>query len=286
MYMIPKPISLKGLRERMKFGICNEIFKDWNDIGRTIAYVKESGYDGLEIAPFTLAPHVTDISDTVRKAIVAKAGEVDLEILGIHWVLVGPEGLHINHPDPAIRDRTVRYLVDLVHFCGDVGGKMLIFGSPKQRNVHESLTYDQAFDYTAAAFERALPTCVERNVTICMEPLTHLETNFCQSAEETVRLIERVNHPNFRLLLDTKAMTYEKESRAATIRKYGRYLAHYHANDENLEGPGWGTVDFAPIFDALTSIHYEGYVSVEVFKFDPGPEAIATRSLEYMKRFV
>jgi len=76
------------------------------------------------------------------------------------------------------------------------------------------------------------------------------------------------------------------DGRPATIRQYGKYLAHYHANDANLEGPGWGDVDFGPIFDALKDINYQEYVSVEVFIFDPGPEAIATKSLQYMKQFV
>jgi sugar phosphate isomerase/epimerase len=79
-------------------------------------------------------------------------------------------------------------------------------------------------------------------------------------------------------------MTFEEKSRAELIREYARYMKHYHANDENMEGPGFGEVDFAPIFDALKEIAFEGYVSVEVFKFEPGPETIATRSLEYMKQ--
>ena len=270
----------------MKFGICNEIFKEWNDLARTIAYVKETGYDGLEIAPFTLAQYVTDISVQTRRELVARANENGLEILGIHWVLVGPDGVHVTHPDKAVRDFTAQYLVDLAHFCGDIGGKVMIFGSPKQRRVETGVAYGQAFDNAVEVFSRALPTCEERGVTICMEPLTHLETNFCISAEETVRLIDKVDHPHFRLLLDTKAMTFEKEGRPATIRKYGKYLAHYHANDENLNGPGWGKVDFGPIFEALRDVGYQHYVSVEVFKFDPGPEAIATKSLEYLKRFV
>ncbi len=270
----------------MKFGICNEIFKEWNDIERTIDYVKEVGYDGLEVAPFTLATRVTEIDDATRKKIVKRAEAADLDILGIHWVLVGPDDVYINHPDKEVRDRTAQYLIDLARFCGDIGGKVMIFGSPKQRNVHESLTYEQAFDFTAEAFERAMPACEEQDVTVCMEPLTHLETNFCQSAAETVKLIERVNHPKFQLLLDTKAMTFEEEDRAALIRKYAKYLAHYHANDENMNGPGWGDVDFAPIFEALQEIDYQGYASVEVFKFEPGPEAIAAKSLEYMKQFV
>lgn len=270
----------------MKFGICNEIFKDWNDIERTIGYVKEIGYDGLEIAPFTLSQYCTDIDGPTRRKIVAAAEKAGLEILGLHWVLVGPENIHINGPDPDVRQRTADYLIALANLCGDLGGKVMIFGSPKQRNVEEGMSYDDAFKYTAEAFEKSLPTCEARGVTWCMEPLTHLETNFCTSAEETVTLIERVNHPNFRLLLDVKAMAFEKQTRAELIKKYAHHLAHFHANDENLNGPGFGDVDFAPIFEALKAIDYPDYVSVEVFNFEPGPEAIATKSLEYMKRFV
>ncbi|MCL4217085.1 MAG: sugar phosphate isomerase/epimerase [Candidatus Hydrogenedentes bacterium] len=270
----------------MKFGICSEIFQSWNDIERTIAYVKDIGYDGLEVAPFTLAKYVTDIPGSVRDTIVKKAAETGLDILGIHWVLVGPDGMHITSPDKATRERTAQYLRDLAHFCGDIGGKVIIFGSPKQRNLIEGVPYDQAFDYAAGVFEEALPVCEERGVTICMEPLSTQETNFCTSADETVKLIERVDHPNFRLLLDVKAMTDEKDGRPATIRKHAGWLEHFHANDANLEGPGFGEVDFAPIFQALKDAGYNKYVSVEVFKFDPGPETIAKQSLEYMKRFI
>lgn len=270
----------------MKFGICSEIFKDWNDVGRTIDYVKAAGYDGLEIAPFTLAAYVTEISAATRREIVDRAAQAALDILGIHWVFVGPQGVYLTHPDKAVRDYTAQYLIDLVHCCGDLGGKVIIFGSPKQRNVMDGVNYDEAFGYARDVFERALPACETRGVTICMEPLTHLETNFCQSAAETVRLIDAVAHPNFQLILDTKAMTFEQESRAALIKKYAPYMRHYHANDENLNGPGFGDVDFAPIFAALKEVQFEGYVSVEVFNFEPGPEAIATKSLAYMKQFV
>lgn len=270
----------------MKFGICSEIFKDWNDITRTVNYVKETGYDGLEIAPFTFAQYVTDIPGATRKEIVRAGEAAGLDILGIHWVLVGPDGMHLTTADDATRARTAEYIRDLARFCGDIGGKVMIFGSPKQRNIEEGMPYEKAFDNAVEVFESALPTCEEHGVTICMEPLHSNETNFCQSADETVTLIERIAHPNFQLLLDTKAMTDEPAGRPGTIKKHAKYLAHYHANDANLEGPGFGDVDFGPIFDALRTIDYDKYVSVEVFKFDPGPEAIATRSLEYMRRFV
>ncbi len=270
----------------MKFGICSEIFKEWNDIGRTIDYVKELGYDGLEIAPFTFAPYVTQIPAATREMIVRRAAEADLDVIGIHWVFVGPDGVHLTHPDPEVRKFTVQYLIDLVHFCGDIGGKVMIFGSPQQRNIEEGVTYDEAFDYARQIFEQAMPACEARGVTICMEPLTHLETNFLLSAAETKKLVDAVAHPNYQMILDTKAMTFEKESRADLIRKFAPWVKHYHANDENLNGPGFGDVDFGPIFEALKEVDFQGYVSVEVFNFDPGPETIASKSLQYMKQFV
>ena len=87
-------------------------------------------------------------------------------------------------------------------------------------------------------------------------------------------------------MLDVKAMSFLQKDRPEVIGEYAKYLKHFHANDANLNGPGWGDVDFGPIFQALKDINYQDYVSVEVFNFEPGPEAIATRSLEYMKQFV
>jgi sugar phosphate isomerase/epimerase len=268
----------------VKFGICSEIFKDWKDPARTIDYVKSIGYDGLEIAPFTLSDNVTDISAATREDIRRRAEQAGLEVIGLHWLFVGPTGVYLTSPDESVRAFTAQYLRDLTHCCADMGGSLMVLGSPKQRNVGRDVTYNQAFGYAREIIEIVLPTLEERGVTLCMEQLTHMETNFCQTVEETVELIDAVGHPNFQLILDTKALAFQQEDRPTLLKKYARYLRHYHANDVNLEGPGFGEVDFSPIFQALNEIAFDHYVSVEVFKFDPGPEAIATRSLEYMKR--
>jgi sugar phosphate isomerase/epimerase len=268
----------------LKFGICSEIFKEWKDPARTIDYVKSVGYDGLEIAPFTLADYVTDIPASTRAEIRKRAQEAGLEIIGLHWLFVGPQGVHLTSPDESVRAYTTNYLRELTHCCADMGGSLLVLGSPKQRNVGRDVTYNQAFDYARGIVEGVLPALEERGVTLCMEQLTHLETNFCQTVEETVELIDAVGHPNFQLILDTKALAFQAEDRPTLLKRYAKYLRHYHANDVNLEGPGTGDVDFAPIFEALRDINFTGYTSVEVFKFERGPEAIATESIAYMKR--
>src|SRR5262249_4480285 len=126
----------------MKFAICNEIFKGWN-LDDTFTYAKRLGYSAVEIAPFTLANSVTDFSATERQKIRDSAARIGIEMAGIHWVLVKPEGLYINHTDASIRDRTARYFRELVNFCADLGGKVIVVGSPKQRNIMAGVSPEQ-----------------------------------------------------------------------------------------------------------------------------------------------
>ena len=270
----------------MKFGICSEIFEEWGDFTRTCDFIADVGYDGIEIAPFNFGVHVKDIRPETRRGIVQDAATAGVEVIGLHWLLKTPEGLHITCGDAGVRERTAEYLIDLAHFCGEIGGTRMIFGSPKQRNLEEGQAYQEGFDNARGVFEKVLPTLEEHGIVLCMEPLAESETNFCQTVKQTVELIEAVDHPSFQLILDTKAMLDEPLGRPDTIKKYAPYLKHYHANDENLKGPGFGPVNFAPIFQALKEIDYDGYISVEVFDFDMGPVGIAARSFEYMQQFV
>jgi sugar phosphate isomerase/epimerase len=267
----------------MRFGICNEIFRGWK-LDDTLAYAARLGYHGVEIAPFTLANSVTDISPGERQKIRESAKRNQIEIAGIHWVLVKPEGLYINHTDSGIRERTADYFRELVDFCADVGGKVMVVGSPKQRNVLPEVSREQAWDWATATFRPAVGRAAEREVTICFEPLAPVETNFINTAEEAIRFTEQFNSPNFKIILDVKAMCSEAKPIPQIIRESWPHFAHFHANDKNLKGPGFGEEDFKPIAAALKDVGYAKYVSVEVFNFDEGPEVIATKSLEYLKR--
>src|SRR2546428_444983 len=129
----------------MKFAICNEIFQGWK-LEDTFAFAARTGYDAVEIAPFTIAQYVTDISANERQIIREAAARSGIAISGIHWVLAQTEGLHLTHPEAAVRQKTSQYLCDLVDFCADLGGKILVFGSPKQRDILDGVTPKQAWD--------------------------------------------------------------------------------------------------------------------------------------------
>jgi sugar phosphate isomerase/epimerase len=266
----------------MRFAICNEIYQDW-PIEEAMAHAARTGYDAIEIAPFTLAPYVTGVPPAERRRIRDLAVRYGIAISGIHWVLVKADGMHLTHPEAAVRERTARYFVDLVDFCSDLGGSVLVVGSPKQRSLMPGVSAEQGWEWAVACFRNAVRRAEDRGVTLCFEPLAPVETDFVNTAAEAIALVQAVASPAMKIILDVKAMCSEAKPIPQIIRDSWPHFAHFHANDRNLKGPGFGDVDFVPIAAALREVGYAGTVSVEVFQFEEGPDLIATRSLSYLR---
>ena len=269
----------------MKFGTCNEYFEGW-PIEDVFDYAGTVGYDGVEIAPFTLADSVDDIPGKRRDEIRAAAEKAGVEIIGLHWLLIKPEGLYTNHVDDEIRNRTRDYFLSLVRFCGDLGGKVMIIGSPKQRNVQKGWDYDETWERTKNVFRDCLPLAAENDVTLCIEALSPEQTNFIQTAQEACRMVAEIDHPNFRTMIDVCSGSSETKAPAQLLRETRDHLWHVHVNDANKRGPGFGETDFVSVMEALQEIDYQRYVSVEVFDFAPDPRTIAAGSLHYLRGIV
>ncbi len=265
----------------MRYAICNETFEGW-DHARICRTVAELGYTGLEMAPFTLAPRITDVTSAQRQKLRQEAEANGLRIIGLHWLLAKTEGLQLTSPNAQIRQHTADYLVELAKACRDMGGDLMVFGSPAQRRIPAGGTHAQAIDYAVDCFQRALKGIVDAGVRLCLEPLAPTEADFIQTAAEACVILDRINHPNFVLHLDVKAMSSETIPIPELIKQHAVRTGHFHANDANKRGPGFGDVDFVPIFQALKGSHYAGWVSVEVFDYTPDPVTIARESIRYM----
>lgn len=272
----------------MRFAICNEMFGD-RPLVDTFSTIAKLGYTGVEVAPFTLAPgdDPVDARQVPAERIVEfrqRAEEAGLVVVGLHWLLAKTDGLHLTSPDPNVRRHTAEYMRALAELCADLGGRVMVLGSPQQRNLLPGVTYEAAEAYAVEVLHGALAACKQFNVTIALEPLGPTEGDFLLTAESAVRLAKLVDSPHCRLHLDVKAMASEGRPIADIIRDSRDWLVHFHANDPNLLGPGMGDVDYRPIFAALKEIQYNGWVSVEVFTYEPSPEEIARQSREYLRR--
>ncbi len=267
----------------MKFAVCQEMFEGW-DWEKQCRFIAEVGYTGIEVAPFTLAGNISDVSSDQRVTLRKQAEDHGLTIIGLHWLLAQTNGLHLTTADASVRQATTDYLVELGNACADLGGTLMVLGSPFQRNLETGMSREQAYDNAAEVLKKALPQFADRGVEICMEPLTPKETDFVNTCADAMELIAKVDEPNISLHQDVKAMLgAETTPIPELIHKYAPHVGHFHVNDSNLLGPGMGETDYLPILSALQDVDYQGWVSVEVFDYSPGCEKIARDSLSYMK---
>lgn len=267
----------------MKFAICNETFQDW-PFDKAFRFAKELGYTGLEIAPFTMNVNAYEISPAQRAEVRQQADAAELEIIGLHWLLAKTTGYYLTTPDDAVRQKTADYIGELARLCRDLGGHLMVLGSPLQRNLLPGVSHEQAMELAADCLRRAMPTLAQCSITLAVEPLGPKDGNFLLTAAAGRQLCEMVASPQCRLHLDCKAMASEDKPIPQLIRENADIMEHFHANDPNMRGPGMGDLDFVPIFRALQEVGYGGWVSVEVFDYSPGVEALASQSIAYMRK--
>ncbi len=265
----------------MKLAICNETFQDW-PFDKAFAFARECGYTGIEFAPFTINKNAYDISAEKRAEVRKQAEGAGLEPIGLHWLLAFTEGYYLTSPEADVRKRTGEYLAELARLCRDLGGSVLVLGSPVQRNLLPGVSHDQAMEYAADVVKQAIPVMADCGVTLALEPLGPQEGDFLRTAELGIQLAEMIDSPNCRLHLDVKAMSSEDKPIVDIIRDSKDWTEHFHANDANKRGPGMGDIDFVPILRELKATGYDGWVSVEVFDYEPGIESLAKDSIDYL----
>jgi len=272
----------------MKFAICTEIFyyedADACPIARQFDTTAELGFAGIEIAPFTLADHVANITNARKQEILDASRQSGVAVAGIHWLLVGPQGMHVTSSDEAVREATARYMEDLVRFGVDIGGGMMVVGSPQQRDIREGVNFEDAWVW----FKDTMACCAEvgfdADFRICIEPLAaETKNNFLRRSDEVLRMVAEIDMPNVGIILDTYSGTKEERDLPAAIRSAQDVLYHYHCNDDSGYAPGVGGTDFVPLMQALLDIDYGHFASIEVFHFDrPAVEhaALGLRTLQ------
>lgn len=281
--------ELFGSTEPSRFGysVCNELFEQW-DFAKSCRFSRQAGYTGLEIAPFTLGENVEAIPTSKRKELRKIMSDEGLKCVGLHWLLVAPKGLHITTPDASTRQRSWDYMKKLVAFCHDLGGKVMVLGSPKQRGTTDGATRAQATQYLADGLAQMGPITRQAGVLLLLEPLPTEQTDVVTTLGEAVSIVKQIGQPSVQSMFDFHNTLDEKESLDALIRKYAPYIRHVHVNELDGRHPGTGKLDYVSAFKALKQVKYQGWISLEVFKTGYAantfvPEQIATEAIQYLR---
>jgi len=269
----------------LRFALCNEVIRDL-EFSAQCDFAQKAGYEGLEVAPFTLAENPHLIGTAERRQLRRAASDAGIEITSLHWLLVTPKGLSITTADTAVRKQTIEVMRRLVGLCSDLGGKALVHGSPLQRNVGQNDDRQEAWKRACESFAAAATEAQSASVVYCIEPLSTRDTNFINSVAEASEFLKSTNNPALQTMIDCSAACSSEDLPIPEL--IDRWMpqgiiAHFHVNDPNRKGPGQGDLAFAPILAALKRHKYSGVVGVEPFDYVPDGPSSAARAIGYLR---
>ena len=269
----------------MRIALCNEVIAPM-PFPAQCEYAAKLGYDGLEIAPYTLSEEPHRMGAARIAAARAAADDAGIAVTGLHWLLVKPAGLSISTKDEAVRRKTIDVMLALIDTCAELGGKYLVHGSPQQRRVEAGETRSAAMERAQAAFAAVAERAQQAGVVYCIEALAAESTPLINTLEEASAMVERIGSPAIRTMLDCSAAgRMEKEPLASLIERWvpKGVIAHVQVNDRNRRGPGQGEQRFAPLFSALKRNRYGGDIAVEPFDYVPDGPGAAARAIGYLR---
>lgn len=269
----------------MRIALCNEVIAPM-PFPAQCEYAAKLGYDGLEIAPYTLSEEPHRMGAARIAAARAAAEDAGIAVTGLHWLLVKPAGLSISSKDPKIRERTLDVMLALIDLCAELGGKYLVHGSPQQRRVEAGETRAAAMARAQESFAAVAERAQKAGVVYCIEALSAESTPLINTLEEAAQMVSQINFSSVRTMLDCSAAgRMEKEPLGALVERWvpKGVIAHVQVNDRNRRGPGQGEQRFAPLFNALLRHGYAGDIAVEPFDYVPDGPGAAARAIGYLR---
>lgn len=269
----------------MKYSACNELFGPM-PLGRAASMLRKAGYRGVEFAPYTIFGDFSAaaIAAGLAEARAALDGE-GLAFAGFHWLMVGPEPLHLTTADAALRARSLDHLRKLIDAAGRLGGGSLVLGSPKQRSTTPGTDRGAATARLAeglAALAGEAEACASR---ILLEALDSTQTDVVNTLAEARSIVESIGRRGVGGMFDFHNVGDERQPWDTLIRQNAGFIGHVHVNEMDGRWPSSGASDFAPAFAALREIGYQGWVSMELFSVPEDPAAILRQSMDLFSRY-
>lgn len=271
-----------------KLSVCNELYGQAG-FADSCRSMRRAGWAGIEIAPFTLMQEATRLPAKRRREIRDIIVSEGLRFVGLHWLTVGPEGLHVTTPDETVRRRSWEYVRGLVELCADLRterstGGVMVFGSPMQRRTTGGLTRAQAETNFIEGVRTIVPDLEASGVTLCVEALPTDQCDVIISLDRAAEIVDEIGSPMVQTMFDSHNAIEEEQPHDELVSKHWSKIRHIHVNELDGSYPRkGGGYDFKPVLQVAADRNFAGWVSMEVFDFSPGAERIVTESIAYLK---
>jgi sugar phosphate isomerase/epimerase len=239
--------------------------------------LKELGYDGVELA-------VRNPQEIDQKELVELAAQFGLQVpaIGTGQAFI-EEGLSLSSLNPEIRHRAKERVKDHI-LLASIFQSLVIIGLIRGVLPEDRKAKDEALSYFRESLKECALFARERGIRMVIEPLNRYETNFLNTVEETVAFIDSLGCENVGILADTFHMNIEEPNIPQAIAQAGELLWHFHIADSNRWAPGFGHLDFRPIFEALETQGYRGFVSAEIIQ-KPSFQEAARKTMATLQGF-
>lgn len=248
------------------------------DYGEQIDIARRLGFKMVEL-------HIQDPNKIDRDLILKTLQRTGIKVstIGTGQAFVD-ERLSFSNPDQEIRRRAVQRVKDQIDFANELGAKVIIgtIKGPMPENLSDQLVARKnIIECMQACSEHAESS----TVGLTLEAVNRYETNFLNTAEETMKFIREIDSPVLGLHLDTFHMNLEEVSLEETLKTYAPWLSHMHLADSNRWAPGMGHLDFERIIATLKAINYQGVLAIECL---PRPDAMiaARQSFNYLSPMI
>jgi D-psicose/D-tagatose/L-ribulose 3-epimerase len=265
-----------------------------NELAKLASHVAKMGFDWIEVPLESL----DDLDFPMAAQIIRDNG------LGVSTcAAMGPDR-DLIHPDPAIQENGMNYIRQCIAATQTIGGANLVgpiysaVGRVWQQTPDERA---KDLDTLVKNLSALAADARDHGVVLGIEPLNRFETSFINTAAQAIEVIDRVNHPACKIMLDTFHMNIEEKSLGAAIRATGSRLAHFHSCENDRGAPGSGNVTWDEVAQALRDIQYDGPLVIESFtskvktiaraaaiwrSFEPSQDALAENGLKFLKKLM
>jgi D-psicose/D-tagatose/L-ribulose 3-epimerase len=278
----------------MKFGINTFLFASrFTDRStRLFRQFKTWGFDGVEIA-------VEDAKDFDARLVREELDRQGLVCTSLCGCFPASRDLRGTK---AQQRASLDYQKQLVDIADILGTKIImgpIYSAVGRADAVPAVEYRKQWRTVRGHLKTICAYAHAHGKVICLEPLNRFETDFINTVEQGLQMINDVNSPALKLAPDTFHMNIEEKNPAATIRRAGRHIGHFHASGSDRGTPGNDHLDWHGTAQALRGINYQGAVVIESFtkdvkviaraaaiwrKIEPNRDDIARKGVKFLKK--
>ena len=242
------------------------------DMADTLSFLKETGFDFVEMPVGGTDNRPADLLKWQQLG--QQAANLGL---GVQTCSMLPSQLNLISSDETVRQAAIDYLKHLVD-CSAAAGSAILMGplyAGFKTFTGKPATPDE-WQWSVEGMREVAQHAQTKGVTLAIESLNRFEIYLLTCADDVVRYLEAVNHPNCRAAFDTFHANMEEKNVSDALRKLASYLVHVQMSENDRSTPGQGQINFRQVFDTLREINYTGPIAIEAFGPNPPELAAAT----------